>query len=169
MAACTQQVGGPTARLAAHLASYCPPNRKTIPEIVLPVVQPIGKFRHEVLGLRQTNCDEPRHLVVQAPASRHRIVIDRTRHPDSATRENASEKNLSERRKRAAPEIHSGPEEVSKRFLVPACGRHVVAGEISHNAKPAVRVVLELTASAVSIERRRGGKSATLALMLKRT
>ena len=45
------------------------------PQIVLAVVETIGDFGHEVLGLYGTNGDVPGHFEINAAARRHRKII----------------------------------------------------------------------------------------------
>ncbi len=138
------------------------------PEVVLLVVQSVGKPGHEVLDLRRANGHEAGNLDVQATAGRHRKGVLRAYTADAACRQQAAEKNLRKGGYSLVAEIHSRPEQIGKR----PCGwrsHHVVASEIAYDAQPAVGVVFELTASALALKVAVGGKPPTLAVTLKRT
>lgn len=124
------------------------------PQIVLAVVETVGDFGHEVLGLYGANRDVPGHLEINAAARRQgKIILGACRLGNAVGCANASEESLNERRKFPVPETYSGPskigEKCSGKRAVPAAGR-VKAGQISDYSEPVCDVVLELTTPALS-------------------
>jgi hypothetical protein len=136
-------------------------------EIVLLVIETVGDFSDEVLSLYRANSEVLGHREINAAPNGHREVIFRAQFANPSAGKNAPKKDVSEWRKLAATKVNSGPEELGKRSSSVSIVWHVIAGQISHNAKQAVRVVLELTTAAVSVERSRRGEATDVGVYIK--
>ncbi len=84
-------------------------------EIVLAVVQAVGEFGEEVLGLEGANRDDSGHLDIQATADGHGENVDWARLSDSRSCHDASEEDLREWSDSVAAEIDARSEYVRER------------------------------------------------------
>jgi hypothetical protein len=74
------------------------------PEVILPVVEPIGDFCQEVFSLHRANREVPGDFDVNSPTRRHCEMALPSNLFDPGACRYASEKDLSERRNPAVPE-----------------------------------------------------------------